>query len=269
MSIVFLAKLLVSYLFLGYASVEDWRKREVPDKVWLGLGGVGGALTAYDIYLFTQPFGLTQVSISILIVPTLVSIGITCVVAYVIFQSGLFGGADAKAFMAISLMMPLIPYDLSAMVPVLPVSQVANPFFPLSVFNNSVLLSALIALYMLGRNLSWKFIHQRTLFDDLPDLPAQKRLLALLTGYKVPSSSADKLRFYRVLTQSFHGHMRLRLRSDEEKISPELASRVKDIWITPLLPMMIFITLGFTVSVIFGDLALGIVSGLAHSFLGM
>lgn len=269
MSAVFAAKLVASYVFLGYASVSDWRKREVPDKVWLGLGGIGGALTAYDIYSFAQPLGLTQSIVSQLVIPSVISIVLTSVIAYAIFQSGLFGGADAKAFMAVSLMMPLIPFDLTTSIPLLSVSTITNPFFPLTVFNNSVLLSALMGLYILGRNVYWKFIQGKLLFEDLPDLPLRKRILAVLTGYKVPSSSADKLHFYRVLTQSFHGHMQLRLRSDEEKVSPELASTVKEIWITPLLPMMIFILLGFTTALVFGDFALGIVSGLAHLLLGI
>ncbi len=266
---VFPVKLIVSYFFLGYASVEDWRKREVPDKVWLGLGGVGGALTAYDVYSYFQIAGLSRDVVSFLMIPIVISILLTCVLAYVIFQSGLFGGADAKAFMAISLMMPLLPFDLSTPLPLLPISSITNPFFPLSVFNNSVLLSALMAVYILGRNLYWRIIQKRPLFNDLPPLSPARRFLALLTGYKVPTSTAEKLRFYRVLTQSFNGHLQLRLRSDEEKVSPELAASVKEIWITPLLPMMIFILLGFTFALVFGDFALAIVSGLAHSFLGV
>ncbi len=269
MSEVFAAKLIVSYAFLGYASISDWRKREVPDKVWLGLGGIGAALTAYDIYSFAQPIGITKGIISFLIIPSLISILLTCVIAYAIFQSGLFGGADAKAFMAVSLVMPLLPFNLTTPLPLLPVSAITNPLFPLSVFNNSVLLSALMALYILSRNIYWKLVQHKPLFQDLPDLPLRMRILAVLTGYKVPSSSTDKLQFYRVLTQSFNGHLQLRLRSDEEKASPELVSSVKEIWITPLLPMMIFILLGFTFALIFGDFALGIVSGLGHLLLGI
>jgi archaeal preflagellin peptidase FlaK len=269
LSEVFVAKLVVSYVFLGYASISDWRKREVADKVWLGLGGIGAALTVYDIYSFAQPFGFTRDVISIIIIPSIISILLTSVIAYIIFQSGLFGGADAKAFMAVSLMMPLLPFDLTTSLPILPISTISNPFFPLAVFNNAVLLSATMAIYILGRNFYWKVIQHRPLFNDLPDLPLRKRILAVVTGYKVPSNSTDKLHFYRVLTQSFNGHLQLRLRSDEEKASPELISSVKEIWITPLLPMMIFILLGFTFALLFGDFALGIVSGLGHVLLGI
>lgn len=269
MSEVFAAKLIVSYACLGYASISDWRKREVSDKVWLALGGVGAALTAYDIYSLPQPLGITRDIISILIIPSLVSIALTCVLAYLIFLSGLFGGADAKAFMAVSLMMPLLPFDLTTSLPLHPIATLTNPLFPLSVFNNSVLISVLMALYILSRNVYWKVIQHKPLFQDLPDLPLRMKILAVLTGYKVPSSSTDKLRFYRVLTQSFNGHLQLHLRSDEEKASPELVSSVKEIWITPLLPMMIFILVGFTFALVFGDFALSIVSGIAHLLLGI
>ena len=266
MSEVLAAKLIVSYAFLGYASISDWRKREVPDKVWLGLGGIGAALTVYDIYSFAQPIGFTNEVISGLIIPSAISIFLTWVIAYLIFMTGLFGGADSKAFMALSLMMPLLPLNLATSLPLHPISSVINPLFPLSAFNNSVLLSVLMALYILGRNIYWKVIQHKPLFQDLPDLPLRTKILAVLTGYKVSSSSTDKLHFYRVLTQSFNGHLQLRLRSDEEKASPELVSSVKEIWITPLLPMMIFILLGFTFALVFGDFALGIVSGLGHLF---
>ena len=91
-----------------YSSYSDWISREVDDKVWIISGIIGGALTALDLFLTWNFRYLTL---------TLISIGVGCGLAYAFYYFGLYGGADAKAIMVISiavsythLTLPTTPY---------------------------------------------------------------------------------------------------------------------------------------------------------------
>ena len=82
--------LFVTLLCFGYAAVMDYKFREVENWVWLVSGGAGVAL------LLFVPFAIP-----------IWSIVAACVFAFSVWFWGGFGGADAKAIITLSLLMPL------------------------------------------------------------------------------------------------------------------------------------------------------------------
>jgi len=190
------------------------------------------------------------------------SFAITSSLAVILFYAGAFGGADSKAFICLSLALPYYPVSL------FPSSKVYLPFFPITVFSNSVLLAALTALYALLRNLSWKLKTKGKLFEGFEKEGYGKKLVALLTGYKM---NVDKLKTRGYLyplediniAEDRQSNRKLCvIPSDEnrEKIIKRIldaaqAGKIsKEVWVTPGLPMLIFITVGLIIALVFGDI---------------
>ncbi|HYW00854.1 MAG TPA: A24 family peptidase, partial [Candidatus Acidoferrum sp.] len=90
--------LLASLVFFVIAAVYDLRIREVPDKVWLMYGLIGLGLIAMRLYSGLESIYLMAISI-------VLSVILSLVMAHL----GVFGGADAKAMICLSLALPLVP----------------------------------------------------------------------------------------------------------------------------------------------------------------
>ncbi|NIQ04204.1 MAG: prepilin peptidase, partial [Candidatus Korarchaeota archaeon] len=180
-SILTVTRIFTTSLFLLYASWSDYRTREVSNNVWIVFAPIAFALTITEIYFYNSSqlrlYGICFV--------------LTSALAMLLFYSGGFGGADAKALMCLALALPFYPKDflqpLSRLVS--PISQI---FFPITIFSNSVLLAATTAIYMLLRNLIWRQRTSQKFFEgEYINASLGKRLLVLVTGYR---ASIDKLR---------------------------------------------------------------------------
>jgi len=163
-------------LFLFYASWSDYKTREVSNTVWMAFAPLGFALAFLEIHIydFSQlPFyGMC--------------FGLTAAFAIILFYSGGFGGADAKALMCLALALPFHPEKLIKPFfgEASPISQI---FFPITIFSNSVLLAAATAIYMLLRNMFWRQKTGKKLFErGLEGESFGRKLLVLATGYKLP-----------------------------------------------------------------------------------
>jgi len=91
--------LFFTLVVFGYASLLDYKHREVTNKLWV-IGCV-----------FSIPFLFNH----LLIFNTILSIIVPCVFALVLWYFGAFGGADSKALITLSLLIPMgfddsIPY---------------------------------------------------------------------------------------------------------------------------------------------------------------
>jgi preflagellin peptidase FlaK len=213
-------------------------------------------LTFLDIYLY-EPSLLSSYGICF---------GLTAAFAVILFYSGAFGGADAKALMCLALALPFFPKSFST-----PLSGETSPisqlFFPLTVFSNSVLLAALTAFYMLVRNVFWRQKTGKKLFDGHEDESFGRKLLILATGYKV---SFEKLR------EKWHLYPLEDIETAEDELKRRLIVVPKDegrdavlerlsdaietgnvqnaVWASPGLPMLIFITVGLFTALFIGDI---------------
>lgn len=235
-----------------YASWTDWKSREVSNRVWIVLAPAAFVLTITEYVLFAQDQLTTYA----------VSFAITSALAIVLFYAGAFGGADAKALMCLALALPSYPTNLFSQYVFI------SPLFPLTVFSNAVLMAALTAVYALVRNSLWKLRNGSGLFDGLERESVGKKILVLVTGYKVDVSSLEKKAHVYPLEDiatKETGESERRLLvfpkdETQETITARIVSAGREgklrggVWVTPGLPLLIFITAGFVIALAFGDI---------------
>jgi len=196
------------------------------------------------------------------------SFGLIAGLAFLLFYAGGFGGADSKALMCIALALPFAPQTLFTPILTDTVSPISQFIFPLTIFSNGVLFAALSGVYIILRNVIWhKKNHAKMFAGALAYESIGKKILVLITGYKVNVSKLkEKWHVFPmedVAENSENGVKRklVVIPHDEgrEKIVERLSKAVNAekidayVWATPGLPMLIFITLGLIVALVFGD----------------
>jgi len=246
------ARVLLSLSFLFFASWSDWKKREVSDKVWLVMAPLAFALTTIQYSLFSpQLFQFYALSFAV-----------TSAFSVALFYAGAFGGADAKALMCLALALPLYPsYLLWSSI------MFMSPLFPITVFSNGVLLAAFTVVYAVVRNLVWKLRTGGKFFEGFENESTWRKALVFLTGYKVKATALEHGHFYPLedidITKIGENEKRLLVLPRDEKaegVVEKILSATREerlpneVWATPGLPLLIFITVGFIVALTFGDL---------------
>jgi preflagellin peptidase FlaK len=248
----------MSLLFLFYASWSDYKTREVSNNVWILYAPPAFALTFTELFLYEDTSTMLFYG---------VSFGLTAAFAMILFYSGGFGGADAKALMCLALALPFYPEPL--LKPLFgEISPISHVFFPFTIFSNSVLLAAATAVYILLRNIIWNKKTGRKIFEEGLDKESLgKKILTLITGYKVSFNNLkQKWHLYPLEdVEEKEGEFKRKLvvipKDEERKAIVERlakaadAGKIKDmIWATPGLPMLIFITAGLIIALFFGDI---------------
>ncbi|MGQ9641681.1 MAG: A24 family peptidase C-terminal domain-containing protein, partial [Candidatus Bathycorpusculaceae bacterium] len=180
-----------------------------------------------------------------------------------LFYSGGFGGADAKALMCLALALPFYPRELFMPLFGAP-SPISQLFFPMTVFSNAVLLAAAAAIYILFLNIFSRWRTGKRLFEGYENASFGKKVLVLLTGYKVSVEKLkDKWHVYPMedLEENTFKRKLVVMPKDEgrDAIVQRLAKAVDEgkiedyVWATPGLPMLIFMTAGLILALIVGD----------------
>ena len=135
-------RLIIGFIILAYASYTDIKTRRASNLLWLILAITGLILLA--IQYFTIGF---ENNYYILFIPIMVGL------FFFLFQIGLiFGGADAKALMAIAILAPIQPE-----IGQLPLWNTLMPF-SFVIFFNSLLLFLAIPICIFIFNLTRKDI---------------------------------------------------------------------------------------------------------------
>lgn len=250
------SRIIVSLIFLIYASWSDFKTREVSNNVWIVFAPVAFLLT-FAQFLFFPPNGdMLQSMINYGI-----SFAITSVFSIALFYVGAFGGADAKALICIALAIPL-PLNF-----IEPLSGFVSFIFPITVFSNGVIIAAFSVFYALLRNFVWRQRMGQRLFEGFENESFGRKTLALLCGYKVSVADLEKSFLYPLedYQTTQQGEMKRRLLlfpNDEtrEKIVQRIVKAKNEgkiqntIWATPGLPMLIFITIGLILAFTVGDI---------------
>lgn len=237
-------KILFCTPFLLYSCYSDIKTRRVKNKLWLIMLTGGAIFQLYDIWIY----GIQH------IFRILVSTGIIFIFVYIIFQLGVFGGADAKSLIVLSFIFPFYPeftvfgysFPLNEPLPIF------RNLFSFDVFENAVLLTIVVPLSLAIYNVSKIGLH------------IDKPLYALI-GYKVSLSEISNKKHIKLIEnfETIDGKVRFffkrggveiddRVINELKKIS--VNGNIRDVWITPGLPFMIPITLGFFLSVFYGNL---------------
>ena len=183
--------------------------------------------------------------------PIFISAGLIFILAYILFQLGAFGGADAKAFIVLSIILPTYP-AFEAFGYALPLNKPLYDIFALSVLGNSALLTIVVPIGLAAYNI--------TKMGWCVDNPAY-----IFMGYKTKISklAGKHIRLVHVF-EVIDGRVQSRFKwggveINEEKIRELKALSEKglikdEVWVTPGLPFMISITMGFFMAAFYGDL---------------
>ena len=240
-------KLTFTLIVLSYASWSDWKTREVTNYAWIIFAPVGLALTLLEIYLSGNIMLLYLLAISIMIIA-----GITIPVFYL----GLFGGADVKALLCLAL---TFPWPLKIFQPLLSFTQIFP--FSFSIFTNSLILSLLLVPIILLKNFFFK-IMGGSLFDGFEEEKIRKKFFALLLGFKVKKEIIAKRPYMFMILEEKQvtrdRETRRKLNLSIKPIHWQNTINVEDlpenVWVTPTIPMIVFIELGLIVSIFLGDI---------------
>jgi len=225
-------RLVVGIVILFYASYTDIKTRRASNILWLIMGSVGGILLMIQYFTkgFDNPYYL-------LFIPIMIGL------VYVLFQLRLiFGGADAKALMAIAILVPLEPA-----IGEFPMWKGTIMPFSWSIFSNSIIMFIFIPLSLLIYNIAKRNI-------QFPHV---------LLGYKMNIKKARE-KFVWPLEKLVDGkrkfvYMPKDFDADDEYDRFE-KNGITDIWITPKIPFMIPLLVGFILAFIVGDILYYIIS---------
>ncbi|HWR27786.1 MAG TPA: A24 family peptidase C-terminal domain-containing protein [Candidatus Thermoplasmatota archaeon] len=223
-------RLITGTVLLAYASYTDVKTRRAANILWVIMAIIGAILLLIQ-YL---DGGFPNIWY-------LVFIPIMIALMYLFFQMRLlFGGADAKALMALAILVPIQPImgDLPIWLSFMPGSWI--------IFANATILFLLIPISLLIYNIgkhNIQFPHS-------------------LLGYVISVEKA-KQKFVWPLEKIKDGKRKLMYMPKNFDIDQELAEFEKqgitEIWVTPKIPFMIPLLIGFLLSFLLGDLLLQLV----------
>jgi preflagellin peptidase FlaK len=241
-------RVLLSLVMLGYTSWVDLKTREVYDIVWAVFGVLGLVLNLYEVYVGSLTLLLFAVSV-----------GFSAALALLIGYLGLYGWADALAIIALSILHPVQPRSFR------PILGVVSIIYPLSLFSNSALAGASFAVVLFIRNLVTASRGER-LFQGFEGGSTMKKVVVMFTGVKVRMSSLRGPPFqYPLELPPEEGSSGRRLillpdiqndESAEEIFSALREEGLSSIWVSHTLPFLVFITVGYIMTLTIGDLAL-------------
>ena len=232
-----IVRLIIGVCILSISSYTDFKTRTASDKIWFLMGGIG------LLILVGQYF-----SIGFETSTYLIGIPLMFGVAYLLFRVGvIFGGADAKALMALSILVPFWP-------------KIGNLFplwasilpFPWVIFSNSIFLFLFIPFILVVINA----------FKKNLEFPY------CLVGYKMSIERARKSFVWPLERVDDKGERSFVWHPvSDEQIQEEfdrLEKLGRDmIWVTPKIPFMIPLLIGFILSFIVGDILYFVITSLA------
>ena len=212
-------RIILALGMLGYASYTDVTKREISDYVWVVFGALAAVLIIFEPNLME---GLLNIVISLIVAP----------IAIIIWRIGLFGGADAFAIIV-----------LAALVPQITLSE--GTVTPFTVLTNAVLISITPLFFNFFRNLI-EMAKKNNIFEGF-DEPAKKRIMAMFLGYR-----AKNPKYGFSIEKKSGKHKKLNLVLHHAEYADYCTT--PNTWITPGVPYLLFITAGFIVQLVYGDL---------------
>ncbi|MFN4336290.1 MAG: prepilin peptidase [Candidatus Nitrosocaldus sp.] len=212
---------------LVVASIVDIRKREISDWVWILPVSVS-VLISIPI-LASSP----HIQYDELVVRYLLSLTLTAPLAYIAYIKGLFGGADAKALIAISILVPSYGMEYSL-----------HGIPALTTLTNAALLTIVNILHNIFRNLT-AVLSGKDIFKGLSE-PLYKKVLVFMMGFVARPKG-----YLFALEEVRDGKKALNL---SPKAYNEFADNDEEVWVTQALPFIVYITVGFVIMLLIGDL---------------
>jgi len=250
----------VTFLFLAYSSWKDYQEREVSDTVWLLLAPIGLFFSLLQAFLRTDISFLISLAVSSMVMTGL---------SFALFYLDFFGGADAKALICLSIALPTYPTVMN------PSLDIVLPIFPLSVVSNAVFASCMLVFVIMFLNIS-RYIKTGTrFFQGLEGESAVRRFFLFVTGVKVDLRKVKGNPHYiplEIFSQGSDGkinrHLHLFPRVNKEEtqnlnLRQDFSKDIEDgVWVTPSIPFLVFVSLGFVAALFLGDILIWLVFSL-------
>lgn len=212
-------RIILSLMMLGIATASDIKKREISDIIWIIFGAIGIGLVFLETDLSQE---LLKIGIALIIAPFVL----------LVWRLGLFGGADAFALIVLAVLAPSL-------------TLVGNTVTPFTVLTNAVLMSIMPMIINVTRN-TILLATKNNIFEGF-DETTKKKIIAMFVGYRAKN---PKFSFSIERMVGNQKKLNLALQHAENTVFCQKS----DTWVTPGIPYMIFITAGFVVQLIYGDL---------------
>lgn len=211
-------------IMLIYGAYRDVREREVSDILWFIFIPTGAILLAYE--------SLSEMQFPYL---SVISIALTATLAFSLYKMHLYGGADAFGLATLSVVIPI--YE-----PPIYIHEIAA----LMAFTNATFFTLASPIYMMLRNLV-SILRGRKVFSGFEHEPLWKKIVACFLGYRAAKSS----NFLFSLEKTNNGEKQF----DFKLVSPnDDFVFVEDSWVTPGLPLLLFIAIGYFFMLLYGDI---------------
>jgi len=226
-----LVKFILVLGFLLYSCKLDLESRTVPNKVWKFMLVATTPITAYQL-IFGDYSAIEYIIAGVFVL-------IVIALSYALYLIGAYGGADAKAIMALAVIFPFYPTYNN-----FPMFKAFSFSFAFSTLANSVIAAPFMLLLMFFRNLAREGVNG-----------LRGNVLYYFTGYRVSSRRIPK--FHNLLEfVDEDGRLRRVRRAVEpdERMLERLRKSDIEIWVTPALPFILFITAGYVLAFFVGDI---------------
>ncbi len=237
-------RILICIPFLLYSCYSDFKTRRVTNKIWPPMIGIGVVLAILNFHTHGTYF-LMRFALSVTVLSAL---------AYLLFKINAFGGADAKAIIALSILVPTFPsFELFGRT--LPLTGIPPlNLFAFSAFGNAVLLTLVVPVALFIYNLT------RLSPREWTGKPSY-----LFIGYK---SEISKLKNRHIrLIQDFieqNGKVVPKFRFSGVQVDDALIEKLQrlsrdgkipeKVWVMPSMPFVVSLAIGFATAIIYGDL---------------
>jgi preflagellin peptidase FlaK len=228
-----------------YACYSDLKKRRVTNRLWLLMIVVGTPIAIYNVIIQGIPF-LIHFSASVLF---------TFILVYLFYRLRLFGGADAKCLIALSVLSPEQP-ALASVYPGFAANHALMLFpFAITTLLNGAIFSLCIPICLFVYNLL-------TLSSE--ELRGNPRMAFI--GYKLHIESLFNAKHMRLIHryEEEEGEIKRIFSFGGVEIDTEVVEELKTyhargkieekVWVTPELPFILFITAGFFTALLYGNL---------------
>jgi len=220
-------RILSALAMLAIASTLDIWKREIHDVLWI----VFGVIAVILIVVSPDPLGVLKTTgISLIIAP----------LAIVLWRIGIFGGADAFGLIVLAALSPQMSLS----------THTVTPFTTLT---NAAILSISPIFVNVIRNLVAISKHEN-IFEGFEETRL-KKTMAMFFGHRARNPK------YSFPIERIEGNSKKFDFSPKHAENEQFCDTVNT-WVTPGIPYMVYITAGFVVQLLFGDIIFNIIGNI-------
>ena len=223
-------RILFALIMLAIASTLDMWKREINDILWI----VFGIVSIIFIVFSPDPLNtLKNTGISLIIAP----------IAIVIWRMGVFGGADALGLIVLAALAPQM-------------SLTGNMITPFTTLTNAAILSIIPIFVNVTRNMA-ELSQHKDIFQGFEETKL-KKTMAMFFGHRAKN---PKYSFSIEREEGGSKKLDFSLKHAEN----EQFCSTSNTWVTPAIPYVIYISAGFVIQLLFGDIIFNIIGHIKGS----